>query len=278
MFTKRNYKFSFPSLFLSGLFLLPIPVSAVELVNVSTSGQTGQGAKQMVVGFVVEGEGRKQIMVSAAGPTTEVPGAIENPQLTVIDQTTGEEVYYCDDWENCLGSGIVEYSMDRNGLGLTEKEAAASLSLGAGYYSIEISDADGGSGFALGAAIEVSHVRSDQVSFGTWQSEDESICFNVVSSRLTSRFSKCPDEASLTINMTGKTPSGDLCQITAFAGYEIPIENGQINWAGATSGGSEIVTVSGVFFGPGLAIGSATSRFSGSPLSSACIAEWSAGQ
>ena len=275
MFTKQYSRFSLAFALLSGLFLMSTQSSAANLVNVSSRGEAGQGAKQLVVGFVVEGSGKKEIMISAIGPTTGVPGAIANPELTVINQETGEEVYSCDNWKNCLGSNIVQVFLDETDQSLTDEEAAVSIGLGAGAYSIEIRDADGGSGIALGSAIEIP-VFTESISFGTWKSEDGSICFNVVSSRLTTKFSGCPDGASLSFNLKGKTASGDECMITSFTQQQIPIENGQFHWTGTISGGFDIETISSVFVEPRLATGTATERFSNAPLSDACTAEWSA--
>ena len=280
MFTKRNSGFSFPCILLSGLFLLSTPASALELdlVNVSARGEAGQGNKQMVVGFVVEGSGRKQIMIAGIGPTTGVPGAIANPELTVFNQATGQAIYHCDDWRNCLGSSIVQVYLDSVGFNLTNSEAAASLSFEAGAYSIEIRDADGRSGIALGAAIEIpTDVDSDDVDSGSWNSEDGSICFNVAATgepRLTSDFSDCPDGASLAFNLNGKTASGEDCKVTSSTTDDVIIDNGQFYWEGSI--GSDIETASGVFFETGFATGSAAERNPGTSLSAACIADWNA--
>ena len=280
MFTKRNSGFSFPCILLSGLFLLSTPASALELdlVNVSARGEAGQGNKQMVVGFVVEGSGRKQIMIAGVGPTTGVPGAIANPELTVFNQATGQAIYHCDDWRNCLGSSIVQVYLDSVGFNLTNSEAAASLSFEAGPYSIEIRDADGRSGIALGAAIEIpTDVDSDDVDSGSWNSEDGSICFNVAATgepRLTSDFSDCPDGSSLAFNLNGKTASGEDCKVTSSTTDDVIIDNGQFYWEGSI--GSDIETTSGVFFETGFATGSAAERNPGTSLSAACIADWNA--
>lgn len=276
MFLKRNSGFSFTIILLSGLFLQSTPVlSEVKLVNVSARGEAGQGVKQMVVGFVLKGDGKKEIMISGVGPTMDIPGTIANPELTVFNQETGKEVYYCDNWKNCLGSNIVQAFLDKSGQSLTDEESAVSIGLSAGAYSIEIRDADGDSGLALGSAIEIPEF-TDSVSFGTWQNEDGSVCFNVVSSKLTTRFSDCPDGASLSFNLMGKTASGEDCRISSFTQQEIPFENGQFHWTGTISGGSDIETISGVFIEPRLATGTVTERNAGASYSDACIAEWNA--
>lgn len=280
MLTKRYSGFSLPAVLLSTLFMSSSPVSAVDLVNVSSRGEAGQGAKQMVVGVVVKGSGRKQYMISGIGPTTGVAGAIRNPELNLFNQATGDLIYHCDDWKNCLGSSIVQVFLDQTGQSLTNSEAAASISLEEGAYSIEIRDADGGTGIALGAAIEIpTDVESDDVDSGTWMSEDGSVCFNVAllgEPRLTTDSSECPNNASLWFNLDGKTEDGEDCKATSFTEDDVIIDNGQFYWEGTIPGGSDIETLSGVFFETGFATGSATERNPGASLTDACIAEWDA--
>ena len=280
MFKTRNTKFTISPLFLSAFIMLSTPVSAVELVNVSSRGEADQGAKQMVVGFLLAGSGRRQYMVSGVGPTTLVPGAIANPELTLFNQATGKEMYHCDNWRNCLGSSIVQAFLDNTGQSLTNSEAAASLSLDAGSYTIEIRDADGGSGIALGTAIEiVTDVESDDVDSGTWKSADGSVCFNVAAlgePRLTTDFSGCKDGVSLAFILPGKTATGEECLVSSFTTDDISIVDGQFYWAGTAPGGSDVETFSGVFFETGFATGSGTEGNPGTPLSDACIADWSA--
>lgn len=277
MFSKRCYGFSFKLIFLSGLYLISTQALSVDIVNVSTRGVAGQEERQLVVGFVVEGSGRKQVMITGTGPSADIPETIENPAFIVFDQETGKEVYSCDDWKNCLGSNIVQAFLDKTEQIITDSEAAATLSFDAGAYSIEIRDADGDSGIALGAAIEIpTYVASDNVSFGTWQSEDGSVCFNVVFSELTPKFSGCPEGASLIFELPGKTASGDECMISSFTQQTIPIKNGQIYWAGTITGGADIETFSAVFMKPRFGIGTVTEGRKNTPLSEACIAEWSA--
>ena len=280
MFTKRTPGLLFSTILLSALFILSTPVSAANLVNVSARGEAGQGAKQMVVGFVVEGSGITEVMISGVGPTTGVPGSISNPELTVFNQETGEEVYYCDDWKNCLGASIVQGVLDSSGQSLTDSEAAASIGFDAGAYTIEIRDADGGSGIALGAATEIpEYVEPSDVSFGTWKNADGSVCFNVAAlgePRLTTDFSGCKDGVSLVFILQGKTASGEECLVSSFTTDDVPIVDGQLYWAGTAPGGSDVETFSAVFFETGFATGSATEGDLGTPLSDACIADWSA--
>lgn len=279
MFPKRCADKSLTAFILLSFSIISTPSLAVDIVNVSSRGEAGQGAKQMVVGVVVKGSGRKQIMISGIGPTTGVPGAIVNPELALFNQATGQEIYRCDNWKECLGSSIVQVFLDQTNQTLRDSEAAASISLEQGAYSIEIRDADGGSGITLGAAIEIpTDVDSNDVSSGTWESEDGAVCFNVslVEAKLTSVGSDCPGEASLAFNLDGKTSSGEDCKVTSTTSEDILIDNAQFYFEGTAPGGSDIETMSGVFFETGFATGSATERDPGTSLSDACIAEWSA--
>lgn len=65
-----------------------------RLTNISTRGQVGTGDNQLIIGFVIRGQGSKQILMRAVGPTLGtqfgVTGALATPVLTLHGFSHGQ--------------------------------------------------------------------------------------------------------------------------------------------------------------------------------------------
>lgn len=83
---------------------------AGRLVNVSTRAWVGSGARTLIGGFVLNGEGTKRILVRAAGPSLgtdpfNVPDALADPELR-IDHLGVGPVAENDDWGLPAANGL----------------------------------------------------------------------------------------------------------------------------------------------------------------------------
>lgn len=130
-----------------------------RLINVSARSQVGNGANILIVGFVVQGNTPKTVLLRAVGPTLAafgVGGVLADPQLTLL--SGANVIAINDDWFR--GNGAQTFpplftSVSAFQLAPQSRDAALVVTLPPGAYTAQVSGADGGTGVALVEVYEV---------------------------------------------------------------------------------------------------------------------------
>jgi hypothetical protein len=123
-----------------------------RLVNVSARSHVGTGGDVMIVGFVIAGEGPRQVMIRAVGPTLAatygLPGALVDPTLRLFRGETVLEQN--DDWG---GSATLTAAFSKAGAfqfsSPDSRDATILVTLPPGAYTAMVAGANGGTGVAL---------------------------------------------------------------------------------------------------------------------------------
>ncbi len=135
--------------------------TGAKLVNISTRGPVGTDANQMFPGIVVSpGTGTRKFLVRVAGPALGafgLPGTLADP--TIIVTNGGGTLTYAsnNDWGTPIGLGAataaqLTTTFAANGafaFAAGSKDAALTVDLAAGNYSIQVSGVANTSGLAL---------------------------------------------------------------------------------------------------------------------------------
>jgi hypothetical protein len=139
----------------------PVSVSASSrLTNISTRGVVGTGDGILITGFVIAGTTNKTVIIRAAGPALTgygVPGALVDPSLEIVRQSTGAIVATNDNWET--GNNVAALNAQFQRLGAFafasgSKDAAVMATLPPGVYSAKLSGVGGTTGVALVEAYD----------------------------------------------------------------------------------------------------------------------------
>ena len=121
---------------------------AQRFTSLSARNRVGTGANILIAGFSLSGEGKRNLLIRAVGPTLGVfgvPSVLSDPKLEIYEGSTkiGEN----DNWAATLSTTFS--SVGAFGLTAGSKDAAITVSLPAGGYTVQVSGADGGVGEAL---------------------------------------------------------------------------------------------------------------------------------
>ena len=121
---------------------------AQRFTSLSARNRVGTGANILIAGFSLAGEGKRNLLIRAIGPTLflfGVPGVLSDPKLEIYQGSTkiGEN----DNWSSTLSTTFS--SVGAFGLTAGSKDAAITVSLPAGGYTVQVFGADGGVGEAL---------------------------------------------------------------------------------------------------------------------------------
>ena len=121
---------------------------AQKFTSLSARNRVGTGANILIAGFSLAGEGKRNLLIRAVGPTLGgfgVPSVLTDPKLEIYQGSTkiGEN----DNWPSTLSTTFS--SVGAFGLTAGSKDAAITVSLPAGGYTVQVSGADGGVGEAL---------------------------------------------------------------------------------------------------------------------------------
>lgn len=123
--------------------------TAARLINVSARNQVGTGGDILIAGFVINGTGTKQLLIRGVGPGLGqfgVTGFLVDPKIQVFD-SKNVEVAANDNWSSSLATTFT--SVGAFALNTGSKDAAITVSLPAGGYTVQVSGADGGVGEAI---------------------------------------------------------------------------------------------------------------------------------
>ena len=121
---------------------------AQRFTSLAARNRVGTGANILIAGFSLSGEGMRNLLIRAVGPTLGVfgvPGVLSDPKLEIYQGSTkiGEN----DNWSAMLSTAFS--SVGAFQLTPGSKDAAITISLPANGYTVQVSGADGGVGEAL---------------------------------------------------------------------------------------------------------------------------------
>ncbi len=123
-----------------------------RMANISTRGQVGTGANQMIAGFVIK-NGAKRVLIRAIGPSLTafgVPGALNDPALELHSATA--LIASNDNWQT--GSDVA--AIQATGKAPTDtRESALLVTLEEGSYTAIVSGAGGSTGVGLVEVFEI---------------------------------------------------------------------------------------------------------------------------
>lgn len=140
-----------PTLVLAAM-LSATQVSA-EIVNISTRGYVDGVDKEMIAGFIIDGENAQKVLVGVLGASLEdfgVTDVLADPKLTVFD-AAGEVIAENDDWGNDSEVAATKYAPT------DDKEAAMVTTLDPGSYTIHASGVGDTAGNAI---VLVQHLET----------------------------------------------------------------------------------------------------------------------
>ena len=144
--------------------------TGAKLINISSRGPVGTGANVMIPGIVVApGTGNRKFLVRAAGPALAafgLTGTLPDPQI-VVTNAAGNLTYASNnDWGTPVGLGAstaaqLTSSFTVNGafaFAPGSKDAALTVDLAAGNYTIAVSGVGGTSGLAIVEIYDITPV------------------------------------------------------------------------------------------------------------------------
>ena len=125
--------------------------TATRLTNISARNQVGTGANILIAGFTIDGTGNKNLLIRAVGPGLAqfgVGGVLADPKLQIYTAAAVPVIVgQNDDWASTLSSTFG--SVGAFALATGSKDAALTVSLPPGGYTVQVSGADGGTGNAI---------------------------------------------------------------------------------------------------------------------------------
>ena len=119
-----------------------------RFTNLSARNKVGVGANILIAGFTLEGSGTRNLLIRAVGPKLtdfNVSGVLADPKLEIYSGTT--KLYENDNWLSSLSATFA--SVGAFALNTGSKDAAITIALPAGGYTVHVSGADGGIGEAI---------------------------------------------------------------------------------------------------------------------------------
>lgn len=118
--------------------------ASARLINVSTLGFVGTGEQALVPAFVIGGTGPKQLLIRAIGPGIaappfNVPGTLNDPQLSIIPLNKDLTVASNDNWGGTAALKAAFGSAGAFGIDDSSKDAAVVVRLPPGGYTVTVS-------------------------------------------------------------------------------------------------------------------------------------------
>jgi hypothetical protein len=119
-----------------------------RFTNLSARNKVGTGANILIAGFTLTGSGTRNLLIRAVGSKLSdfgVSGVLTDPKLEIYSGST--KLTENDNWSATLSTTFS--SVGAFGLTTGSKDAAITVSLPAGGYTVQVSGADGGVGEAI---------------------------------------------------------------------------------------------------------------------------------
>jgi hypothetical protein len=131
---------------------------ASVLGNISTRGLVGTGAKVMIGGIIVIGDGSQEVLVRAIGPSLTdlgVPGALADPVIELHDPN-GALIETNDNWKTKSDGSSQQADIEDTGLPPTnDAESALLVTLNPGAYTAIVTGKNNTTGIALVEAYQL---------------------------------------------------------------------------------------------------------------------------
>jgi hypothetical protein len=114
----------FDGAMISDMFTVNVIADPGRLIQLSTRLQVGIGDNALIGGFIMQGSAPKRLMIRGIGPSTGLPGALEDPVLELRNQA-GALVASNDNWgdaanqQDMIDSGVAPTSSRESGILLT---------------------------------------------------------------------------------------------------------------------------------------------------------------
>lgn len=121
-----------------------------RLVNIATRGRVGEGDDVLICGTIAVGNGITTILFRALGPSTGVPGALNDPTLALHDGQ-GAIIATNDDWQDTQAAAIQSTSLAPN----NPSEAAILRDVTPGAYTAVVRGKNGTTGVAVIDAYQI---------------------------------------------------------------------------------------------------------------------------
>ena len=122
--------------------------SSPRFTNLSARNKVGTGANILIAGFTLAGEGARNLLIRAVGPKLSefgVTGVLTDPMLEIYSGST--KIAENDNWSATLAASAA--SVGAFALTAGSKDAAITVSLPAGGYTVQVSGVDSGVGEAI---------------------------------------------------------------------------------------------------------------------------------
>ncbi len=132
-----------------------------KAVNVSTRGNVGTGTNILIAGFVVNGTVSRRVLIRGAGPSLTrlgVPGVLTDPQLTLIEQSSGRTIKTNDDWATGDDASVIADAAASSGafpFASGSKDSAMIVMLPPGAYTAQLKGANNGTGVGIVEVYDV---------------------------------------------------------------------------------------------------------------------------
>lgn len=115
-----------------------------KLANIATRGRVDQGDNVLIAGTIVVGSGSTTVLFRALGPSTGIPGALQDPTLKLHDGQGGI-VATNDNWEDTQKDAIQQTTIPPG----NPNESAILQSLSPGAYTAVVKGKNGTTGVAV---------------------------------------------------------------------------------------------------------------------------------
>ena len=138
-----------------------LTLSSSRLVNLSVRSRAGKDDKTLIMGFVIAGNGTKQVLIRGIGPTliaAGVPAALSDPQLKLYDRNS-IKLAENDNWGGTAALRNKYVELGASPLDDNSKDAALVTSLTGGPYTAHVTTLDASTGIAL---VEIYDAASDE--------------------------------------------------------------------------------------------------------------------
>jgi hypothetical protein len=115
-----------------------------RLANIATRGRVGEGDDVLICGTIAVGNGTTTVLFRALGPSTGVPGALNDPTLELHDGQ-GATIATNDNWQDTQAAAIQDTTIPPN----DPREAAILRDLTPGAYTAVVRGKNGTTGVAV---------------------------------------------------------------------------------------------------------------------------------
>ena len=150
------------------LTLSTAPPSGAAL-NISTRLPVGNGQNVLIGGFIIQGPTAKRVIVRAIGPSSPVAGALQDPTLQLVEQSTGRTIATNDNWRITQIGGVItaDQSIDIIATSIppsNDAESAIIAALDPGAYTAIVGGANNSTGIALVEIYDLDAVQDSTLA------------------------------------------------------------------------------------------------------------------